>query len=104
MFGILRIWYWRSFGPQRDKVKGEWRKPHNDELNDMYRSPNTIRLIKSRRMRWVVHVAYMGERISVYRVLVGKPEGRRPLGRPRRRWEGNIKIDLQKVGWGHGLD
>jgi hypothetical protein len=94
----LRIGYWRTFGPKRDKVKGEWRKLHNDEYNYMYFSPNIIRLTKSRRMRWFGHVASMGERINVYRVLVGKPVGKRPLGRPRRRWEGIIKTDLQEVG------
>jgi hypothetical protein len=74
------------------------------ELNDLYSSPNIIRVIKSRRMRWAEHVARMGEGRGAYRILVEKPEGRRPLGRPRRRWEDNIKTDLQDVGWGHGLD
>ena len=73
------------FGPRRDEVTGEWRKLHNEELNDMYCSPNIVRVIKSRRMRWAGHVARMGERRDVCRVLVGKPEGKRPLGRPRRR-------------------
>ena len=91
------------FGPKRDEVTGEWRKLHNEELNDLYCSPNIVRVIKSRRMRWAGHVARMGERRGVYRVLVGKPEGKRPLGRPRRRWEDNIKIDLQEVGCG-GMD
>ena len=75
----------RIFGPKRDEVTGEWRKLHNEELNDLYSSPNIVRVIKSRRMRWVGHVARMGERRGVYRVLVGKPEGKRLLGRPRRR-------------------
>ena len=88
----------RIFGPKRDEVTGEWRKLHNEELNDLSCSPNIVRLIKSRRMRWAGHVACMGERRDVYRVLVGKPEGKRPLGRPRRRWGDNIKMDLQKVG------
>jgi hypothetical protein len=95
----------RIFGPKRDEVTGEWRKLHNEEINDLYCSPNIIRVIISRRMRWARHVACMGERRSVCRVLVGKPEGKRPLGRPRRRWEKDIKMDLQEVGWtGYGLD
>jgi hypothetical protein len=82
------------------KVFGPWRKLHNEELNDLYFSPNIARVIKSRRMRWAVYVAHMGEGRGMYRVLVGKPEGKRPLGRPRHRWEDNIK-DLQEVGcWG----
>ena len=90
----------RIFGPKRDKVKGEWRKLHNEELNDMYSSPNIVRVIKSRRMRWVGHVARMGVRRGVYRVLVGKAEGKSPLGRPRFRWEDNIKMNLQEIGCG----
>jgi hypothetical protein len=90
----------RIFGPKRDGVTGEWRRLHNEELNDLYSSPNIIWLIKSRRMRWAGHVARMGEGRVAYRVLVGRPEGRRPLGRPRCRWEDNIKMDLQEVGWG----
>jgi len=93
---ILRIV--SVFGPRRDEVTGEWRKWHNEELNDLYSSPNIVRVIKSRRMRWVGHVARMGEERVVYRILVGKPEGRRPLGRPRRRWVDNIMVDLQEVG------
>ena len=86
-------------------VTGEWRRLHNEELNDLYSSPNTVRVIKSRRMRWAGHVARMGEEKGVYRVLVGKPEGKRPLGRPRRRWVDNIRMDLQEVGCGYiGLD
>ena len=81
----------RIFGPKRDEVTGEWRKLRNEELNDWYSSPNIIRVVKSRRMRWAGHVSRMGERRGVYRVLVGKPEGKRPLGVPRRRWEGNFK-------------
>jgi len=90
----------RIFGPRRDEVTGEWRRLHNDELNDLYSSPN-IRVIKSRRMRWAGHVARMGELRGVYRVLLGKPEGRRPLGKPRRRWMDNIRMDLQEVGCGY---
>ena len=95
----------KIFGPKTDEVTGEWRKLHNEELNDLYCSPNTLRVIKSRRMRWAGHVARMGEGSGVYMVLVGKPEEKRSLERPRRRWEDNIKMDLQEVGWeGHGLD
>jgi hypothetical protein len=81
----------RIFGPQRKEVTREWRKLNNEEF---------VWVIKSRRIRWAGHVARMGERRSVYRVLVGKPEGKTPLGRPRRRWEDNIKKDLQEVGCG----
>jgi hypothetical protein len=86
----------RIFGPKRDEVTEEWRKLHKDELHNLYSSPNIIRTIKSRRMRWAGHVACMGEKINAYRILVGKPEGRRPLGRPRRRWvdKTNLKILL----------
>jgi hypothetical protein len=88
----------RIFGPKRDEVTGEWRKLHNEELNDLYSSRNIFRVIKSRRMRWVRHVAWIGERSGGCRVSMGKPEGKRPLGRPRRRWEDNIKMDLKEVG------
>jgi hypothetical protein len=88
----------RIFGSKRDEVTGEWRKLHNEELNVLYCSPNIVRVINSRRMRWAGHVARMGERRGVYRVLVGKPEGRRPFGRTRRRLEDNIRMDLQEVG------
>jgi len=91
----------RIFGPRRDEVTGEWRRLHNEELNDLYSSPNIVRMIKSRRMRWAGHMARMDEERGVYRVLVGKPEGKRPLGRPRRRWVDNIKMDLQEVGCGY---
>jgi len=93
----------RIFGSKRDEVTGEWRKLHNQELYDLYSSPNIVQVIKSRRMRWAGHVARMGKGRGVYRVLVGKPEGKRPLGRHRRRWEDNIKMDLQEVGCG-GMD
>jgi hypothetical protein len=79
-------------------VTGGWRKLHNEELQNLYSSPSIIRIIKSRRMRWARHVAQMGENRNVYRLLVGKPEGKRPLGRPRRRWMNNIKMDLSKIG------
>jgi hypothetical protein len=92
----------RIFGPKRDEVTGEWRKLHNEELRDLYSSPSTgiIRIIKSRRMRWAGHVARMGKKRNSYRLLVGKPEGKRPLGRPRRMWMDNIRMNLGKVGWG----
>ena len=92
----------RVFGPKRDEVTGELRKVHNEELSDLYSLPNIVRVVKSRRMRWAGHVARMGEGKRVYRVLVGKLEGKRPLGRPRRRWEDNIKMDFQEVGRGCG--
>ena len=89
----------KIFGPKKDKVTGEWRKLHNEELNELYSSPNIIWVIKSRRMKWAGHVARMGERRGVCMVLVWKPEGKRPFVRPKRRREDNIKIDLQEVGW-----
>jgi hypothetical protein len=89
----------RIFGPKRNEATGEWRRLHNEELNDLYSSPNIIRVIKSRRMRWGGHIARMGKSVA-YRILVGRPEVRRQLGTPRRRWEDNIKMDLQEVGWG----
>jgi len=91
----------RIFGPRRDEVTGEWRRLHNEGLNDLYSSLNIVRVIKSRRMRWAGHVARMGEGRGVCRVLVGKPEGKRPMGRPRRRWVDNIRMDLQEVGCGY---
>ena len=90
----------RIFGPKWEEVRGEWGKLHNEELHGFYSSPNIVRVIKSRRMRWAEHVAHMGERRGVYRVLVGKLEGKRPFGRLRPRWEYNIKLDLQEVGCG----
>jgi hypothetical protein len=91
---ILRI-----FGPKRDEVTGEWRKLHNEELHNLYSSPDIIRK-KSRRMRWAEHVARMEEESKVYKVLVGKPEGKRPLERPRHRWEVGIRRDLMEIDWG----
>jgi hypothetical protein len=90
----------RIFGPKRDEVTGEWRKLYNEELHDLYSSPSIIRIMKSRRMRWEGHVARMGEKRNAYRLLVGKPEGRGPLGRPRRRWLDNIRMNLVEVGGG----
>ena len=89
------------FGPRRDEGTGEWRRLHNEELNDLYSSPNIVRVIRSRRMRWAEHMARMGEERGVHMVLVGKTEGRRPLGRPRLRWVDNIRMDLQEVGCGY---
>jgi hypothetical protein len=88
----------RIFGPKRDGVTGEWRKLHNEELHNLYSFPDIIRQVKSRRMRWVGHVTSMGEERKVYKVLVGKPEGKRPLERPRRRWEDGIRMDLREIG------
>jgi hypothetical protein len=88
------------FGPRKDEVTREWRKLHTEKLKDLYCSPNIVLVIKSRRMRWARHVARMDERRVVYRVLVGKSEGKRPLWKPRRRWEDNIKMGLQEVEWG----
>jgi hypothetical protein len=87
----------RIFGPKREE-NGWWRKLYNDELHSLYSSPNIVRVIKSRGMRWARHVARMGEGRGVYRVLFGRPEGKRPLGRPRRRWEDTIKMDLREIG------
>jgi hypothetical protein len=101
----------RIFGPKRDEVTGGWRKLHNEELHGLYSSPSIVRVIKA-RMKWVGHVARMGEVRGAYNILVGWPEGRRPLGRPRRRWEDNIKMDLREIGfedvdwihWAHDRD
>jgi hypothetical protein len=94
----------RMFGPKMDEVTGEWIKLHSEEFHNLYSSPNIIRQIKSRRMRWAGHVARMGEERKLYKDLVGKPEGKRPLGRPRRRWEDEIGMDLREIGWGGGVD
>jgi len=90
----------KIFGPKRDEVTGEWRRLHNKELYDLYCSSNSVRTIKSKKMRWTGHVARIGRRRGLHRVLVGKPEEKEPLGRPRGRWEDNIKVDLQEVGCG----
>jgi hypothetical protein len=87
----------RVFGPKRDGVTGGWRKLHNEEIHNLYSSPSIIKIIKSRTMRWMGHVARMGEKRNLYRLLVGKPEGNRPLGRPKRRWIDNIKMDLLEI-------
>jgi hypothetical protein len=87
-------------GPKRDEVTGERRKLHNEEIHDLYSSPSIIRIIKSRRMRWAGHVARMGEKRNAFRLLVGKPEGKRPLERFRCWWVDNIRMDLGEVGWG----
>jgi hypothetical protein len=91
---------WKIFGPTRDEVTGDWRKLHNKELHSLYSSSSIIRVIKARRMRLGGHVAHMGEVRGAYNILVGKPEGRKPLGRPRRRWKDNIEMDLRKIGFG----
>jgi len=87
----------RIFGPKRDDLTREWRKLHNEELKELYSSSNIDRVIKAGRMRWAGNVARKGERRGVYRILVGKPEGKSPLGRPNHRWKDNIKMDLQEV-------
>jgi hypothetical protein len=89
----------RIFEPRRDEVTGEWRKLQNEELHNLYSSPNIIRMITSERIRWAGHIARMWEMRNAYRILVGKPEGKRPLGRPRRRWVDNIKIGFRETGW-----
>jgi hypothetical protein len=88
----------RIFGPKRDEVTGEWRKLHSEELHNLYSSPGIIRRVKSRQVRWAEHVARMGEERNVYKVSVGKPEGKRPLGRPRRRWEDGVRMYLRVIG------
>jgi hypothetical protein len=93
----------RIFGLKRDEVTGGWKKLHNEELHNLYSSPSIIRMIKPRRMRWAGNVARMEENRNAYRILVGNPERKRPLGRPRRRWVDNIKMDLREIGW-DGMD
>jgi hypothetical protein len=93
----------RIFGPERDEVTGGWRKLHNEKLRDLHSLPSIIRMTKSRRMRWAEHVAQMREKRNMYKLLVGKPEGKRSLGKPRHRWVDNIRIDLGEIGWG-GVD
>ena len=88
----------KIYGPKRDEMTGEWRRLHNEELHGLYDSPDVVRIMKSRRLRWAGHVARMGEKRRLYSIVVGKPEGKRPLGRPRRRWEDNIRRDLREVG------
>jgi hypothetical protein len=88
----------KIFGRKREE-EGSWKKLHNDELHNLYSSHNIVRVIKSRRMRWAGHLARMGEGRGVYRILVGRPEGKRPLGRPRHRWEDNIKLSLREIGF-----
>jgi hypothetical protein len=93
----------RIFRPKKDEMIGGWRKLHNEELHKLYSSPSTIRMIKTMRMIRAGHVAHMGESKNAYRILVGKPEGKRPPGGPRRRWEDNIRIDFTEIEWG-GMD
>jgi hypothetical protein len=90
----------RIFGPKRDEVTGGWRKLHDEEHHNLFSSPSIIRMIESRKIRWAGHVTRMEEKRNAYRILVGKPEGKRPLGRPRRRWVDNIKMDVREIGWG----
>jgi hypothetical protein len=93
----------RIFGPKRDEVMGVWRKLHSEELHNLYSSPNIIRTIKSWRMRWAGYAALMEDKRNLCGILVGKPEGTRPIGRPRGRWKNNIKMDLREIGW-NGVD
>jgi hypothetical protein len=99
----MRTGFREEYEPRRDEMTGEWRKLHNEELYNLYSSPDIIRQVKSRRMRWAGHVARMGDDRKVYKVLVGKPEGKTPLGRPRRRWEDGIRMDIREIGLG-GVD
>jgi hypothetical protein len=93
----------KIFASKRDEVTGGWRKLHNEELHSLYSSTSIIRMVRSRRMRWPGQVARMGEKRNAYRILVGKPEGKKPLGKPRRSCEDNIKIDVREIGW-DGMD
>jgi hypothetical protein len=107
--GEIELWVFenrvlrRIYGPKVNEVTGEWRKLHSEELHNLYSSPDIIRQIKSRRMRWAGHVAHMGEERKLYKVLVGKPEGKRPLRTPRHRWEDGIRMDLGG-DWLRGVD
>jgi hypothetical protein len=100
LWNDLRHGLRRIFGPKRNEVTGGWRKLHNEELHGLYSSTSIVRVIKARRMKWAGHVARMGEVRDAYSILVGRPEGRRPSGRPRSRWEDNIKMDLREIGFG----
>jgi hypothetical protein len=93
----------RIFGPKRDEVTGEWRKLHSEELHNLFSSPDIIRQVKSRRMRWAGHVVCIGEKRKLHKILVGKSEGKRPHGKPRRRWEDGIRMDLREIVLG-GMD
>jgi hypothetical protein len=93
----------RIFGPRRDEVTRTWKKLHNEELRELYPSPSIIRMITSRSMRWAGHVTRIGKKRNAYSLLVGKPDGKKPLGRPRRRWVDNIRMDLGEIEWG-GMD
>jgi hypothetical protein len=93
----------RIFGPKREKVVGGWRRLHNEELHNLYTSPNIVNTITSRSMRWAGHVACTGKMKNTYKILAGKPERKRPLGRPQRRWEDNIRMDVRETGW-KGVD
>jgi hypothetical protein len=94
----------RIFGPRRGEVNREWRKLQNGELHNLYSSPDIIRQIKQRRIRWMGHVARVGDGRKLYRVLAGNPEGKSPLGRPKRRWADGIRMDLMEIDWGCGVD
>jgi hypothetical protein len=87
------------FGPERDEVMGRWREPHNEELCDLYTSPSIIRIIKSKRMMWAGHVAQIREKRIMYRLFIGNPDGKRPLGRSKRKWVDNVKMDVVEIGW-----
>jgi hypothetical protein len=100
---VIKLHHRRIFGPKRDEMTGDWRKLHNEEIYNLYSSPIIIRIIKTRRMRWAGHVARMGEKRNAYRISMGKLEGNRPVGRPRRRWVDSIKTYLREIGW-DGMD
>jgi hypothetical protein len=100
---FIKGFTYNGFGLKREEVMGDWRKLRNGKLHNLYSSLNIIRMIKLRKMRWAGQVARMGEKRNAYRILVGKPEGKRPLGRQRHRWVDNSKMDLREIGWG-GMD